>query len=250
MIITKAIYLYEIFKFISQSRVRLGGYKYSDIINHYVYPCGIPAIFPKWPKKYRQMFGRFNHETIIDLAPPNDLSKWKDRLSVGGETLFIDVGCWKGFGTLRASGFTNNLIAVEADSRNYLESLVNFKTNGKDVQLLNAAAGSLNGSIGFASPSSEQRSDGQVAPRWDTKVKSVMVDDVVEKTYDHAMISVTINDNEIDALRGMKKVLSFAKVGINTICRTASQYYEMKEFLLSFGIRSAWGESMRVLGVK
>lgn len=250
-------------------------YTVRNIITHYLYAVGIPALHPPYAKScHRSVFGRFSIERIDDLIKPYEENRllFYDRLSLKHDSVFVDCGCWIGYGCLRASDYirSGKIIAIEADNANYKIARKNFEVNNvKSVQLIQAATYKSSGKIEFFREEDRLQKTGGGIPKYllDSKsdgvtteatkkinVVSVAVDDILRddfKNYKHLLINITTNGAELDTIKGLKMSLSLdIPIGIHTICRDEETYSEMKSILEEMGFCVVRGSSFRVLAVK
>jgi FkbM family methyltransferase len=260
-------------------------YLASLVVLHYKYAVGLAVLSPPYPASQRKHFGRFLKCNIEDILAENltDARKrselgefFKDRFSLRKNSLFIDCGCWLGFGSIRAGDFLKEgkIIAFEADPDVFRVLEKNIQLNKLcNIEVYNAAVYEKTGNIDFLTQFDlmSQKSGGGISAAFvadghgradyaiKTKsyktVKCYAIDDVVVNdetcNFPHIICSITVNGGELNALKGMKRILKLnIPLAIHTICLDNNVYIEMKAYLEEAGFCVFRGSNKRVIAAK
>lgn len=170
-----------------------------------------------------RIYPNFNHE--LDLQ-----EYWWNKLRTKGG-IFIEVGANVGVYTIALASLFDVVYAIEPY---YAEQLrTNIKDYGVDnVVVIEAAAWDFNGSvvIGIA-----RYDDGTAVPRVgipETVVKSIKIDDVVNKPF--RLLKIDVEGEAIHVLRGMTRLLStssgFAQIEVHNHAESHGTYLFMQKY--------------------
>lgn len=185
------------------------------------------------------------------------------KLPIKSGDIVLELGAFCGYGTMKISemvGEKGKVIAVEADKINYkiLEKNV-LKNNFKNIKIVNKGIWNSKGKLSLFKESNQRNSlvkDLLNNVESDEMIEVDTVDNILKDLEIERVDFVTmeINAAEIEALQGMKKVLSQKNIRI-----IAAGWYEyegkeawrkMKEILEGFGFTVYLGVQNRIFAYK
>ena len=185
-----------------------------DVVLRYLYPHAMPYLTMPYRCRERRCFHRTHMDTIDDLRGFSTASKTKLKefyMPRPGE-VFLDVGSYMGFGTVRMSqamGPSGTVVAVEADPNILWLLEHNIRSNGlTNVTVIPKAAWNQDGGK-LTLFMGKRQANSLVAEVIDASgaadVETITVDSILEGAtggrVDRA--SFTINGAEVEAVEGM-----------------------------------------------
>ena len=228
-----------------------------DIITRYKYPQAIP-IAPPFPSSFGHTC--YHHSgSIGDMKiSPEQKFLLTERFTPKFGDIFLDVGAYIGFGTMRLSelvGSQGKVIAFECNPdiqkllvKNVLENKLS------NVTVIDKAIWNKNEEVmlGEAEPQGRSLIEGNKT----LKVEGITIDSIVEelKLPKVDFISLTINGAEIEALQGAKRTLERYHPSLSAIGwvhRSGQPVWKTtKPFLESIGYTCLVGGHGRVVAWK
>lgn len=189
-----------------------------DVLLRYMYPHAMPHLTMPYSRNARQCFHPQHIETIEDI--PRLGSAEKNELKViyspkPGEQ-FVDVGAYIGMGTVRISkevGKDAGIIAIEADSDSseLLECNI-LRNNLSNVTIIRKGVWNKECISDFHKAGAQANSliDGIVNSNEVLPIETTTIDAIIRKLDVGCIdiISITINGAEVEAVEGMKNVLT------------------------------------------
>jgi FkbM family methyltransferase len=232
-----------------------------EIISRYIVPRSLPGETVYNPSKYIPLRDPLNDFTL-DTSQRKELA---DRFHPQEGAVFVDVGAFLGYGTMRIAeqvGKKGRVIAFEADPEILHILKKNIECNGFDnIEIVPKAVGKEIGEYCFFRKEGTVNSLNAYVLKnlgykdlSEIKVAVVPVDDALAeldvKQVDH--VNITVNGGEHDAIIGMRKTLHKFKPTITL----AGWYYVNKDqkvcdivgpYLKSVGYKVLVGKLGRVL---
>ena len=217
----------------------------------------IHSMYDVWetPKPYFSYVS--SGDWLGNLDVPEDVrQKLMKKFVIGPEDTVIDVGVYAGWNTVRMSQQANLVFAIEADKDNCKMVEKNIQANGiKNIILINMAAGAEPGEMTFYHSNHGQakslfRKSLHKVVRTE-KIKVDKIDNVIKSA---TFVTLDINLGDLDALRGMEKLLikddlRIIAAGFYTQGKVQSCYL-IKEYLDSLGYHVYIGKMGRVYATK
>lgn len=194
-----------------------------DIVTRYLYPHAMPHLTMPYTRRNRKTSFHPQHvETISDLPI---LGPKEEEMLVylfspkPGETA-LDLGAYMGYGTVRmakALGGGGRVVAVEADPENLRLLRKNIECNRlSNVSVIPKAIWDREDVLSFHKSERQANSlvpEGIISSRNAVSVETTTVDKIISDLgiSEVNILSLTLNGAEVEAIRGMKKLLVNSK---------------------------------------
>jgi len=215
----------------------------------------------KQPTKYLQKYIR-HQDKLFNLREP---AETRDKLMKiippqEGDTV-LELGAYMGYGSVKLSQIvgTGRVISVEADPQNFEIVKKNLEVNKcKNVIPVNACIWNEETELEFYSVSAQGKSlvKGLLRKPKTSKIKTITADKLLKDVGIESVDLVTLEINlaEVEALRGMTRLLQNNKMRIISAgwyrYKKKLAYKWLKEILESHGFNVYIGIKNRVYGVK
>jgi FkbM family methyltransferase len=147
---------------------------------------------------------------VLYANPPDypEMVVWAARLKPGD--LFVDVGANVGTYTIWAGELGARIIAVEPASDAFVLLRQNVELNGYPVELVQSAAGAMNGTAMFTSG---QDCVNHLDPAGDVQVDVITVDNLLRGRIASG-VKIDVEGHEMDVLSGCVESLASHRIGL------------------------------------
>jgi FkbM family methyltransferase len=193
-----------------------------DIVTRYLYPHAMPHLTMPYSRRRRKTAFHPQHvETISDLPilAPKEKNMLKHLFTPKpGETV-LDLGAYMGYGTVRMAKALGGgrVVAVEADPENLRLLRRNIECNRlSNVSVVPKAVWDREDVLSFHKSERQANSlvpEGIISSRSTVSVETTTVDKILSDLgiSEVNILSVTLNGAEVEAIKGMKKLLVNSK---------------------------------------